>query len=287
MSTTDDAPPTWAVIGAGYLGSAVAHAAPASVIASTRTGQWRDGPTPPGVRMLSLDVGDADLQPQGLGSATAAVMCYAPGRTQDRHALYVEGTRRLLDRWPSGTLRRLVWVGSTSALPDRDAWLDERCDVWPTSERGIVQRRAEQVVIDHASARGIPWLVLRLGGLYGPDRALDRLYRRRREGPLPGDGMAPTNLIHRDDAVSAVLAAMAAPPSLSGVVHVVDDDHTPRRQMYRRIAAVRGIDAVEWAEPARPNAVPRGKRVSNRRLKQLLGVRLTVPMHRLEEQSAR
>jgi nucleoside-diphosphate-sugar epimerase len=216
------------------------------------------------------------------------VLCYAPGGAQDRHALYVAGTDRLLRALGPGALERLVLIGSTSALPDRDAWLDETCDAWPDDERGRVQRLAEAVVVEHATRHAIPWLVLRLGGLYGPGRELDRIYgshgtSRRREGePLAGDGLSPTNLVHRDDAVAAVLAALAAPSEIRGLIHVVDDDHTPRRIMYARIGTARGAPPVTWAEPMPTPAVPRGKRVSNTRLKAWLGVRLRHPLHRWE-----
>lgn len=280
-----------AVVGAGYLGAAVAAALPAStsVIATTRSGRWPSEAPPSNVRVHALDVTSEPLDVSPLVPARAAVICYAPGGAQDRHALYVSGTERLLRTWGRGALERLVLVGSTSALPDRDAWLDETCEAWPTDERGRVQRLAEQVLIDHATRHAIPWLVLRLGGLHGPERGLDRIYgahgtSRRREGePLAGDGLAPTNLVHRDDAVTAALAALAAPPELQGIVHVVDDDHTPRRIMYARLAAARGGTPVTWAEPAPFPAVPRGKRVSNTRLKAWLGVRLRHPLHGLGE----
>lgn len=277
-----------AVIGAGYLGAAVAAALPGPTLATTRSGRWHAaaGP-PPGVDVHALDVTAEPLDVAALRPARAAVIAVAPGGTQDRHALYVAGTERLLAAWCPGALERLVFIGSTSALPDRDAWLDETCDAWPDDERGRVQREAEQVVIEHATRHRIPWLVLRLGGLYGPERGLDRIYgshgtSRRREGaPLPGDGLAPTNLVHRDDAVAAVLAALAAPPVVQGIVHVVDDEHTPRRVMYARIAALQGAPPVTWAEPAPSPAVPRGKRVGNGRLKAWLGVRLRHPHHLL------
>ncbi|MCA9651644.1 MAG: NAD-dependent epimerase/dehydratase family protein [Myxococcales bacterium] len=270
-----------AIVGCGYLGAAVARALRAPVLGVGRRGTWPDGTPPEHVRMLALDVTDPALDLAQLAPASAVVIAYAPGRTQDRRALYVEGTRRLLERWPKGALRRVVWVGSTSALPDRDAWLDERCVQWPSSERGRVQREAEQGVAEWATARGVPWLGLRLGGLYGPGRELDRIYRRRGDEPLPGDGMEPTNLIHQRDAVTATLAALAAPPEHSGIVHGVDDDHTPRRWMYERIAAARGQPPLRWAVAAPAHAIPRGKRVSNRRLKDWLHVRLWAPTHRL------
>jgi nucleoside-diphosphate-sugar epimerase len=283
-------PSPLAIVGAGYLGATVAQALPATttVIATTRSGRWRTGGPPPGVAVRALDVTAEPLDASPLSAARALVLCYAPGGTQDRHGLYVAGTERLLRALGPGTLERLVLVGSTSALPDRDAWLDETCEAWPDDERGRVQRLAEQAVIDHAARHAIPWLVLRLGGLYGPERGLDRIYgshatSRRREGePLPGHGLSPTNLVHRDDAVTAVLAALAAPAKIQGIVHVVDDDHTPRRVMYARLATARGAPPVQWAEPEPTPTVPRGKRISNARLKAWLGVRLRHPLHRLE-----
>ncbi|MCA9712512.1 MAG: NAD-dependent epimerase/dehydratase family protein [Myxococcales bacterium] len=271
-------------MGAGYLGAAIARALPVPVIAISRSGRWREGSQPPGATLHAMDLCDPALDPGPLREAQAMVIAVAPGRTQDRRALYVDGPRRLLERVGAGRLRRLVWVGSTSALPDRDAWLDERCTEPPGHERGRLQREAEASIVEHAERHQIPWLVLRLGGLYGPGRALSRIYRRRHQDPLPGDGMAPTNLVHRDDAVAAVCAALAAPPELQGVIHVVDDDHVPRRCMYARLAALTGQPPVGWAEPAPPGAVPRGKRVSNRRLKHWLGVRLAFPEHRLDDE---
>ena len=288
-SASPSLPSPVAIVGAGYLGAAVAAALPASAtaIATTRSGRWPSPSLPPAATVHALDVTADPLDVSPLLPARAAVICYAPGGAQDRHALYVSGTERLLRTWGRASLERLVVVGSTSALPDRDAWLDETCEAWPADERGRVQRLAEQVVIEHATRHAIPWIVLRLCGLYGPERGLDRIYgshgtSRRREGePLPGDGLSPTNLVHRDDAVAAVLAALMAPAEIQGVVHVVDDDHTPRRVMYARLAAACGAPPVTWAEPAPSPAVPRGKRVSNARLKAWLGVRLRHPLHRL------
>jgi nucleoside-diphosphate-sugar epimerase len=286
VSPPSPLPTPTAVVGAGYLGAAVVAELPPPVIVTTRSGRWRGGEPPPGIEVHALDVGAETIDPKPLRRARAAVLCYAPGRTQDRHDLYVAGTERLLHAWGRSKLQRLVWVSSTSALPDHDAWLDETCETWPEQERGRVQRQAEQVVIEHATRYAIPWLVLRLGGLYGPGRELDRIYKQRDGEPRPGDGLAPTNLVHRDDALAAVLAALAAPAKIQGVVHVVDDDHTPRRHMVERIAQARGGPPVVWAEPAPPGAAPRGKRVSNARLKDWLGVRLRFPLHQLDEPSA-
>lgn len=269
-----------AVVGAGFLGRPLACALPRPVLATTRRGTWPDEPVPEGIDLRPLDVLGADEPAiaRALAGARALVVCYAPGRDQDRRDLYIAGTRRLLAAAAALPLARLVYTSSTSALPDRDAVLADDCPDWPDEPRGRVQREAEALVIDACTARALPWTILRLGGLYGPGRELFRIYRNSPDAVLPGDGMQPTNLIHRDDAVQAVLAALALPPTVSAVVNVVDDDHAPRREIFARLAAQRGLAPPRWElEPASPTAI--GKRVDNARLKSLLGVVLQHPRH--------
>ena len=211
-----------------------------------------------------------------LAGARALVVCYAPGRGQERRALYVEGTRRLFAAAAGLRLQRVVYTSSTSALPERDGWIDDDEPEWPSEPRGRVQREAEALVAEECARIGAPWVVLRLGGLYGPGRDLFRLYRDEPGAVLPGDGAQPTNLIHRDDAIAAVRAALSLPPEVRAVINVVDDDHTPRREIFARLAALRGAPAPVWELET---TTSRGKRVRNGRMKSLLGLTLVHPRH--------
>lgn len=270
-----------ALVGGGFLGMALARALGPGTVVATRSGQWRDGAPPHEVHMHALDLTAAALDLEPLSACDALHIAIAPGdRSADRRALYVEGTRRLLEQSASAGWRRIVYIGSTSALPAVDGWVFENEPRRPDAERGAIQRDAEDLVLAHGRQHRIPTLVLRLGGLYGPGRALGRLYRQRREGPLSGDGNAPTNLIHLDDAVQASVAALSAPAHVGGVIHVVDDDHTPRRVMYDELARANGQPALTWEREISHHEAPKGKRVSNLRLKQDLGVRLKHPTHR-------
>lgn len=276
-----------AVVGTGFLGAPVAAALAATggvgdppVLATTRSGTWPQGHVPEGIELRPLDV--AALAPADIAAVLAGVqslvVCYAPGKQQDRRELYVEGTRRLLAAAVTLPLTRLVYTSSTSALPDRDAWLDDDCLEWPDEPRGRVQREAEELVRDTCTRHAVPWTILRLGGLYGPGRELFRLYRGAGDDAvLAGDGMQPTNLIHCEDAVQAVLAALTLAPDERGVINVVDDDHTPRREIFARLAALAGRPPPRWERPAGPAAI--GKRVGNARLKTLLRVALRHPSH--------
>jgi nucleoside-diphosphate-sugar epimerase len=266
---------TIAILGAGWLGCALADALPRPVVATTRDGRRPDA-LPRDLEVHALEVPRIPPVPAAIAAARAWVVALAPGRDQDRRALYVDGARAIVGALPR-TLERLVWISSTSALPDVDAELDEDCDAWPDEPRGRVQREAETIVLE-ACAR-VPTFVLRMGGLYGPGRELERIYSARSTTPEPlaGDGMTATNLVHRDDAIAAIVAALSAPPDAEGIIHVVDDDHGSRRAMFEAVAARLGRPAPQWAEPPGPRI--RGKRVANDRMKARLGVRLRHPTH--------
>lgn len=255
----------------GFLGHRVALAWPGPVIGTTRTGH--------GGTSVALDLTDPSLNPSPLHHAEALFVAVAAGRQQDRRAVYVDGIERLLTHSGSANWRRVVLVSSTSALPNRDGWLDERCIDPPDEERGRVQWETEHIVRTWCREQNLSWIILRLGGLYGPGRDLGAVYRQRQDGPQSGHGHHPTNLIHVEDAVTASVAALAAPPSTTGVVHVVDDDHRTRRDMYAAIARIMRRSPPDWSEPVPVGAPPIGKRVSNQRLKSVLGVRLSHPMH--------
>ncbi len=267
-----------AIVGAGWLGTAVAArlaAAGTSVVATTR-GAPRPADLAPGVMHHFLDLLAQGATVGPLAEAHAWVVAIAPGRAQDRDRVYLGGAQAIAS-WLPAHCQRLVWVSSTSALPAKDGWVDEDEPEWPEEPRGRIQREAERVIARAAEAAAVPWFVLRMGGLYGPGRPLGRVFSPSAE-PLPGDGMTATNLVHRDDAVSAVVAALAAPADRSGIVCVVDDDHRSRREMYDAVAVAHGQTPPCWTDPA--GARVEGKRVRNDRLREWLGVILAHPHHR-------
>jgi nucleoside-diphosphate-sugar epimerase len=273
-----------AIAGLGFLGRALADAlaaelAPAELPIRAVTRTCPEAPVPEAIRLHALDLrtaAPADIA-AALGPARSLVICLAAGRTQDPRDLYLGATARLLAA-AGDRLARVVYTSSTSALPDRDAWLDDDCPDPPEHARGQIQRAAEDLVRTACEARDIPWTILRLAGLYGPGRPLFRIYRYDPGATQPGDGMQATNLVHRDDAVAACIAALALPPDIRAVVNVCDDDHRPRRAMFAALAAAAGRPEPTWELPAGPL---HGKRVRNDRLKQLLGVTLRHPEHDL------
>ncbi|MDG1956950.1 MAG: NAD-dependent epimerase/dehydratase family protein [Candidatus Binatia bacterium] len=273
------------IIGAGWIGGAAAASLVEegyAVVATTRTGRPRGEPLRPSATYKAFDLardGVAALA-ELIEGAHAVIVSWAPGGPDaDRRGLYLGGAEVVAQACALAPPARLIYTSSTSALPDQLNQLeelDEDCAEWPTSERGRLQRDAEEVILTGAARANVPVAVLRLAGLYGPGRELGRIYRRDPEAVIPGSGCAPTNLVHRDDVLQAIRAALELPAAWSGVIHVCADDHRTRREIFAEVARHEGRPAPVWELPPEPVS---GKSVGNRGLREVLGVSLIHPDH--------
>jgi len=104
---------------------------------------------------------------------------------------------------------------------------------------GAVAELERQVL----EARGMDGVALRYGALYGPGTWYEGTIAdavRAGTMPLIGDGAAMQSFLHVDDAASAAVAALDAPP---GKYNVVDDDPVRARDWLPLFA--RSLDAPE------------------------------------------
>ncbi len=271
------------VVGCGYLGHRVARRwleAGHTVYATTRFDRRAAPLRSEGLRPLVLDV----TRPASLAVLPAAhTVLFAVGFDRQGEAtrwqVQVEGLQAVLDALPRST-GRIVYISSTAVYGQvGGAWVDEDSPCRPDRPSGRIVLAAEEVLRRH------PWsdraIILRLAGLYGPGR-LPKMAEVLAGKPLVVPGHAYVNLIYVDDAVSAVLAAenRATAPR---TYNVADGCPVARREFYRALAARLGRPAVEFVEPAADQAAAaRGgdKRVSNRRMREELGIALVCPTYR-------
>lgn len=283
------------IAGCGYIGRALAVALAktqrADLWACSRRGTWDPSPQEALALSAPCPIFAQDLrtapQPafvQRLAKVSTLVLSYAPGRDKrpaDRSELYLGAPTQLLPHLSKGA--RVIALSSTSALPDLDLELNESCALPPTGPRGQLQRSAEDALWKHASELQLDLVILRLAGIYGPGRALTRLYGRQVAEPRPGDGHVATNLIHRDDVVAAIIAASQVPGPIHRLFHVCTDAHPSRRTMIDWAHTSQGLAAPAWS--AAPGQGPvRGKRVSGVQIRRKveqggLGLTLLHPSH--------
>jgi nucleoside-diphosphate-sugar epimerase len=185
---------------------------------------------------------------------------------RSRREVYVEGLRHFLDTL-SVPIPRFVYISSTSAYGRADgSWIAEDDSAEPTTDSGRVVVEAERIARDHGA------IVLRLAGLYGPGRIIRRAAILAGEA-IPGDPEKRINLVHVDDATSAVVAALDH-GTPGRIYNVADDRPIPRAELYGITARLFGGPPPRFVPPAEEEA---DRLIANRRMKEELGVELRYP----------
>jgi nucleoside-diphosphate-sugar epimerase len=276
------------IVGCGYVGSRLARreSGRRPLLALVRSGRNAAGLQSAGVPALRIDLDaapDPALQPAlAAGSAHAAVVYLAPppdnGTTDPRLATFlaqIEGAKPAV----------FVYISTTGVYGDAGgAIVDEFTPVAPSNDRSRRRVAAESTAQAWCAARGVRCVILRVPGIYGPDRLpLERL--RRREPALREEDAGPGNRIHVDDLVAAIVAAIDL-RSAQGVFNVTDGDYASTTAYLLLTAAVAGIDPPALISKAEAlTKIPAGmlsfllesRRVDNRRLLAGLGLQLQHP----------
>jgi nucleoside-diphosphate-sugar epimerase len=184
--------------------------------------------------------------------------------------------------------KSLDWIGYFSTVgvygDFGGEWIDESAPTRPVNERSKLRVAVEQQWRDYAAQRGVPLLVLRLAGIYGPGRsAFDKL----REGTArrivkPGQVF---NRVHVEDIGRVTM--LAAQRKLGGVFNLADDEPAPPQDLVTYAAHKLGLappadvpfDTAVMTEMAR-SFYADNKRVSNRAIKRALDIELLYPTYR-------
>ena len=183
-------------------------------------------------------------------------------------------------------LRWLGYLSTTGVYGDHGGgWVDERSDLAPTGERGRRRVEAEAGWLDLHRRTGLPVHVFRLAGIYGPGRSALDTVRSGRAQRIDKPGQVFSR-IHAVD-LAAVLRASIARPHPGAVYNVCDDDPAPPEAVIAYAADLLGVSRpplVPFAEaalsPMARSFYDDNKRVSNRRIKDELGIRLRYPSYR-------
>ena len=183
-------------------------------------------------------------------------------------------------------LRWLAYLSTTGVYGDRRGnWVDESDETAPATERGARRLAAEQAWLIMHERYGLPVHVFRLAGIYGPGRGVLEQVRAGRARRIIKPGQVFSR-IHVDDIV-ATLKASIARPSPGAIYNVCDDEPESPAIVTEYACRLLGVAAPRPAalEEAGLSAMAASfyadnKRVSNRKIKEELGVRLRYPSYR-------
>jgi nucleoside-diphosphate-sugar epimerase len=136
--------------------------------------------------------------------------------------------------------QRLVYISTSGVYGDcGGAWVDEDWPVNPRSDRGKRRAAAEACLREWAERCGLDVVVLRVPGIYGPDRL--PIERIRRGVPVVREDESPwSNRIHADDLAQACFFA-ARRGRAGGIYNISDGQPTTMFDYFCRVADCLGL----------------------------------------------
>lgn len=192
--------------------------------------------------------------------------------------------QRVLAALREGSPRRIVYISTSGVYGDcAGAWVDESHPVQPATPRARRRAAAESALQSWSAATGVPVVILRVPGIYGPGKL--PLERLRKGLPLLYEADSPfTNRVHVDDLVAACRAAMTR--GRPGAAYNVSDGQPSNMTDYfNRIADRVGLPRpplvgradIDRLGPGMRAFMEESKRLDNRRMRTELGVVLRYP----------
>ena len=284
--------PHLVIFGCGYIGRAVAEFALQRGVAVTAL--TRNAATATALRNIGVQAVVADLATDAWHAAVPPCPTYAlnavssGGGGVDAYGhSYLAGMQSIV-RWARarGKPGTFVYTSSTSVYPQAGGVRVTEDAELPidygtvAADRTDVLRATERDIIAHGDAFG-RWFILRLAGIYGPER--HHLLEQIRTGAVAGKSGYRLNLAHRDDVVAAIWACFTAAPAIANeVFNVADDRAAEKGEIVAWLAARLGLPVPTFtgAPAGTRRTLTPDRIIANEKLKRVLGWKPAYPTFR-------
>ena len=275
------------IFGCGYVGSAVARAAlaaGATVEALTRNPDKAATLHEAGLaKVVVAELGSTAWHAQIAPAPDFVVNCVSSGGPDQYWQSYVVGMQSIVS-WAAkaGAVGTMVYTSSTSVYPQGDgAVVDETSWAPGAPPNGRTISESEVLLKTAPTSAVRRHFILRLAGIYGPERhhLLDQL--RTGADTLNGSGEHRLNLAHRDDIVAAILACLTVPENVgSEIFNVADTAPATRAEVVAWLCGQLGrpVPAFDGSTTTRRGGAPMPDRIiSSAKIQQVLGWRPKYP----------
>jgi nucleoside-diphosphate-sugar epimerase len=162
-----------------------------------------------GIRPLLADV----TRPETLAKLPCefdwVVNCAASGGggAADYRQIYLEGNRNLVSWLADSPPGKFIYTSSTSVYGQNDGSIvTEKSPAEPEADTAKVLLETEKLLL--AASPDFPAVILRVAGIYGPARSHWFRQFLKNEARIEGDGARILNMIHRDDLIGVIIAAL-------------------------------------------------------------------------------
>jgi nucleoside-diphosphate-sugar epimerase len=238
-----------------------------------------------GIRPLFGDVtrpGTLAALPQNFDWVVNCVSSTGSG-AEDYRQVYLQGTCNLIEWLAPNPPKKFVYTSSTSVYGQTDgSQVKESSPTEPLVETAKILLETEKLLLAAVAERKFPAVILRVAGIYGPDRGHWFKQFLKNEARMEGDGSRFLNMIYRDDLIGCVIAALKNGRP-GEIYNAADDEPVSQLHFFQWLA--QALDKpLPPSEPENPDAARKrgvtNKRVSNRKLKMELGYQFKYPNFR-------
>jgi nucleoside-diphosphate-sugar epimerase len=200
------------------------------------------------------------------------------GGAADYRKIYLEGNRNLLAWLADAPPKKFIYTSSTSVYAQNDgSVVTEQSPAEPEAATAKVLVETEEFLLAAAQEKKFPVVVLRVAGIYGPGRG--HLFKQflRGAAKIEGTGARFLNMIHRDDLIGVILAALEK-GTPGEIYNAVDDEPVTQLNFFRWLAETLKKELPPFApeEISRKRGVT-SKRVSNAKLRAELNYAFRFP----------
>jgi nucleoside-diphosphate-sugar epimerase len=242
------------------------------------------------------------------------------GSAEDYRRIYLEGTRHLLKWLAPSPPRKFVYTSSTSVYGQTDgSWVKETSATEPMADTAKILLETEKMLLassvplnrsspawttfsptggegqvegasaarealpHHQDMTAFSAVILRVAGIYGPDRGHWFKQFLKNEAHTEGDGSRFLNMIHRADVIGGIIEALKNGHP-GEIYNAVDDEPVSQLDFFQWLAEELGRDLPLSMPENHEENRKRGmtnKRVSNRKLKAELGYSFKYPNFRI------
>ena len=267
------------IAGCGYIGERIARACQesgADVTCMVRAAEHGARLEAAGFTTVISALDDpADLPLPDLSGSTLFYLVPPPGG-----GIADSRARNFIAR-TSGTEKpaKIVYMSATSVYGGDGGVVTEESPTVPDSAMGKRRLDAEKVFLEYGAAMGIPVVILRVSGIYGPGR-LPLMQISQGQPLLNENESGPSNRIHADDLAAVCIAA--AEKGMDGeIFNVSDGNPSSMTSYFNACADALGLprqrqvtldEARRVMSPLMLSYVSQSRIVDNRRMLDRLGV---------------
>lgn len=256
-----------AIIGCGYVGTAVARywkTEGLNVLATTTQADRMNELMTEADRVEVLRGTEADRLKLAIADRKILLLSVGPKKGDDYEDTYLATAKTLAKILPDTDVEQLIFTSTYSVYGQHQgAWVTEDMPVLPNAEKSKVIAATEQTLLE-AMTPERQICILRLGGIYGPGRTLEKIYGRMAGSVRPGKGDEASNWVHRDDIVGAI--EWVRQQHLAGVYNLVQDEIPTVRELVAAVGDRWDLDPVTWDE-TQPSDRDYNLRASNAKIK--------------------